>query len=125
MQRIVRQISCSLRSMECLWFTYAVRVSFWRHRVPLGKVERAGSLPRIIEGIKRKYGASDSNKVGDGPEPLHDYLDVSSVREWRAVPSYWIFAEIRYLGIDSLDLASISTYIIIDCGIKFMSALFP
>ena len=85
MQRIVRQISCSLRSIECLWFTYAVRVSFWRHRVPLGKVERAGNLPRIIEGIKRKYGASDSNKVGDGPEPLHDYLDVSSVREWRVI----------------------------------------
>ena len=56
-------------------------IAFWRHRVPLGKVERSGNLPRIIEGIKRKYGVSDSNRVGDGPEPLHDYLDVSSVRE--------------------------------------------
>ena len=58
-------------------------IAFWRHmyRVPLGKVVRSGNLPRIIEGIKRKYGVSDSNRVGDGPEPLHDYLDVSSVRE--------------------------------------------
>nr|QSX72298.1 cathepsin D [Halisarca dujardinii] len=45
-------------------------------RVPLGKVPRtvsyAESMPRLLEGLQRKY---KPGRVGDGPEPLHDYLD--------------------------------------------------
>ena len=35
------------------------------------------SMPRVLEGLKHRYGGSASKQVGDGPEPLHDYLDVS------------------------------------------------
>ena len=34
-------------------------------------------LPEVLEGLKQKYGGAVSSKVGDGPEPLHNYLDVS------------------------------------------------
>jgi hypothetical protein len=50
-------------------------------RVPLGKVKRESYvkiLPEVLEGLKQRYGGAVSSKVGDGPEPLHNYLDVSS-----------------------------------------------
>ena len=49
-------------------------------RIPLGKVKRDSyvwSMPRVLEGLKHRYGRAASKQVSDGPEPLHNYLDVS------------------------------------------------
>jgi cathepsin D len=47
-------------------------------RIPLGKVKRDSyvrSMPRVLEGLKHRYGRAASKQVSDGPEPLHNYLD--------------------------------------------------